>query len=73
VAGRQGVARDGILRADYGYEGSVDPVKKRLAKTRPARSARRKNRLWPGQVLQLDWAEGSTRPRIAGADAVFTR
>lgn len=58
-----------ILRADYGYEGSVDLVKKRLAKLRPsqARAAQRTG-YRPGQVLQLDWAEMPTRPRVAGRE-----
>jgi transposase len=58
-----------ILREDYGYAGSVDLVKKRLAKLRPsaARPAQRTG-YRPGQVLQLDWAEMPTRPRIAGRE-----
>jgi transposase len=46
-----------ILREDYGYEGSVDLVKRRLAKLRPAptRPAQRTG-YRPGQVLQVDWA-----------------
>jgi transposase len=58
-----------ILRTDYGYEGSVDLVKKRLATLRPrrARPAQRTG-YRPGQVLQLDWAELPTRPRIAGRE-----
>jgi transposase len=56
-----------ILRANYGYEGSVDLVKKRLAALRPrrARPAQRTG-YRPGQVLQLDWAEMPTRPKVAG-------
>jgi transposase len=56
-----------ILRANYGYEGSVDLVKKRLATLRPrrARPAQRTG-YRPGQVLQLDWAEMPTRPKVAG-------
>jgi transposase len=58
-----------ILRADYGYAGSVDLVKKRLAVLRPgrARPAQRTG-YRPGQVLQLDWGELPTRPRIAGRE-----
>ena len=58
-----------ILRADYGYEGSVALVKKRLAKLRPsqARAAQRTG-YRPGQVLQLDWAEMPTRPKLAGRE-----
>jgi len=58
-----------ILREDYGYAGSVDLVKRRLAKLRPApaRPAQRTG-YRPGQVLQVDWAEMPTRPRIAGRE-----
>jgi len=58
-----------ILRDDYGYCGSVDLVRKRLAVLRP-RSERAAQRTGyrPGQVLQVDWAEMPTRPRIAGRE-----
>jgi transposase len=58
-----------ILRDDYGYEGSVDLVKRRLAKLRPvpARPAQRTG-YRPGQVLQVDWAEMPTRPKLAGRE-----
>jgi transposase len=58
-----------ILREDYGYDGSVDLVRKRLATLRPrqVRPAQRTG-YRPGQVLQLDWAEMPTRPRIAGRE-----
>src|SRR3954453_23886832 len=47
-----------ILRADYGYEGSVDLVKKRLTRLRPSKvRPAQKTGYRPGQVLQLDWAE----------------
>ena len=57
-----------ILR-DHGYEGSVDVVKRRLHALRPPteRPAQRTG-YRPGQVLQLDWAELPTRPRIAGRE-----
>jgi transposase len=56
-----------ILREEHGYEGSVDLVRKRLAILRP-RSQRPAQRTGyrPGQVLQIDWGEMPTRPRIAG-------
>ena len=58
-----------ILRSDYGYEGSVDLVKKRLARLRPSKvRAAQKTGYRPGQVLQLDWAEMPTRPRVAGRE-----
>src|SRR5215217_4579888 len=58
-----------MLRDDYGYAGSVDLVRKRLAALRP-RSERAVQRTGyrPGQVLQVDWAEMPTRPRIAGRE-----
>ena len=44
-------------------------VRKRLARLRPrpVRPAQRTG-YRPGQVLQLDWAEMPTRPRIAGRE-----
>jgi transposase len=58
-----------ILRADYGYVGSVDLVRKRLAVLRPSRMRPAQQTGYrPGQVLQLDWAEMPTRPRIAGRE-----
>jgi transposase len=58
-----------ILREDYGYAGSIDLVKRRLAqlRPRPARVAQRTG-YRPGQVLQVDWAEMPTRPRIGGRE-----
>jgi transposase len=55
-----------VLR-EHGYDGSVDLVKRRLRQLRPPveRPAQRTG-YRPGQVLQLDWAELATRPRIAG-------
>lgn len=58
-----------ILRDDYGYAGSVDLVRKRLAMLRPrqGRPAQRTG-YRPGQVMQVDWAEMPTRPKIAGRE-----
>src|SRR3954451_4227545 len=58
-----------ILREDYGYVGSVDLVRRRLARLRSGsvRPAQRTG-YRPGQVLQVDWAEMPTRPRIAGRE-----
>ncbi len=58
-----------ILRGDYGYTGSVRLVQARLQRLRPPteRPAQRTG-YRPGQVLQLDWAELPTRPRIAGSE-----
>jgi transposase len=58
-----------LLRDDYGYAGSVDLVRKRMAVLRPreVRPAQRTG-YRPGQVLQVDWAEMPTRPTIAGRE-----
>ena len=58
-----------LLRVEYGYSGSVDVVKRRLRELRPrqVRPAQRTG-YRPGQVVQLDWAELPTRPRIAGRE-----
>src|SRR5262245_13525879 len=58
-----------LLRDEYGYDGSVDLVKRRLRQLRPSgvRSAQRTG-YRPGQVLQLDWAEMPTRPTLAGRE-----
>jgi transposase len=58
-----------ILRDDYGYAGSVDLVRRRMAVLRPreVRAAQRTG-YRPGQVMQVDWAEMPTRPRIAGRE-----
>jgi transposase len=58
-----------LLRDEYGYDGSVDLVKRLLRELRPAsvRPAQRTG-YRPGQVLQLDWAEMPTRPRLAGRE-----
>jgi transposase len=59
-----------ILRDDYGYDGGVDLVRKRLARLRPRIVERPAQRTGyrPGQVMQVDWAEMPTRPRIAGRE-----
>jgi transposase len=58
-----------VLREDYGYAGSVDLVRKRMAAMRPRadRPAQRTG-YRPGKVMRVDWAEMSTRPRIAGGE-----
>ena len=58
-----------LLREEYGYDGSVDLVKRRLRELRP-RAVRPAQRTGyrPGQVLQLDWAELPTRSRLAGRE-----
>jgi len=58
-----------LLRDDYGYVGSVDLVRKRLAVLRPkVERPAQKTGYRPGQVLQVDWAEMPTRPTIAGRE-----
>ena len=58
-----------LLRTEYGYAGSVDLVRRRLAGLRPSveRPAQRTG-YRPGQVVQFDWGEMPTRPRIAGVE-----
>jgi transposase len=58
-----------ILRDEYGYTGSLRLVQEHLQRLRPlsVRPAQRTG-YRPGQVLQLDWAEMPTRPRIAGRE-----
>jgi transposase len=58
-----------LLRAEHGYEGSVDLVRRRLAGLRPReeRPAQRTG-YRPGQVVQFDWGEMPTRPRIEGVE-----
>ncbi len=58
-----------LLRDEYGYEGSVDLVRKRLAQLRPrADRPAQKTGYRPGQVMQVDWAEMPTRPRVLGRE-----
>ncbi len=58
-----------ILRAEYGYTGSLRLVQAQLKRLRPAavRPAQRTG-YRPGQVLQLDWAEMPSRPMLAGRE-----
>jgi transposase len=57
-----------ILR-DHGYAGSVDLVKRRLRELRPrAERPAQRTGYRPAQVMQLDWAEMPTRPKIAGKE-----
>jgi transposase len=58
-----------ILRFDYGYTGSLRLVQVRLQQLRPSRvRAAQRTGYRPGQVLQLDWGEMATRPRVAGRE-----
>ena len=58
-----------ILRSEYGFAGSERLVREHLRRLRPStvRPAQRTG-YRPGQVLQLDWAEMPTRPRVAGRE-----
>src|SRR5712692_9720817 len=58
-----------VLRCDYGYTGSLRLVQARLQRLRPraVRPAQRSGDR-PGQVLQLDWGEMTTRPMLAGRE-----
>ena len=58
-----------LLRDEHGYTGSVDLVRKRLAELRP-KTARpvQKTAYRPGQVMQVDWGEMPTRPRVLGRE-----
>jgi hypothetical protein len=58
-----------ILRDDYGYSGSVGLVQTHLQRLRPpTEQPAQRTGYRPGQVLQLDWAEMPSRPRIAGRE-----
>jgi transposase len=58
------------LRDDFGYAGSVDLARKRMAALRPAGGERvaQRTAYRPGQGMQVDWAEMPSRPRIWGRE-----
>src|SRR5206468_2088484 len=58
-----------ILRLEHGFGGSERLVREHLRRLRPSsvRPAQRTG-YRPAQVLQFDWAEMPTRPRIAGRE-----
>jgi transposase len=58
-----------MLRDEHGYRGSVDLVRRRLAglRLRQERPAQRTG-YRPGQVVQFDWGEMPTRPRVCGVE-----
>jgi transposase len=58
-----------LLRDEHGYLGSVDLVRRKLQSLRPPleRAAQRTG-YRPGQVVQFDWGEMPTRPRIGGVE-----
>jgi len=58
-----------LLREDYGYTGSVDLVRRRLAELRPRQERpAQKTGYRPGQVMQVDWAEMPSRPTVLGRE-----
>ena len=62
------------LRDDYGYAGSVDLVRKRVAALRPPGGERAAQRTGyrPGQVMQVDWAECRQRVLASGWRTRYT-
>lgn len=58
-----------ILRDEYGYTGSIDLVRKRISKLRPpSERPAQKTGYRPAQVMQVDWGEMPTRPKIYGKE-----
>ncbi len=58
-----------LLRDEHGYQGSVDLVRRKLQTLRPREErAAQRTGYRPGQVVQFDWGEMPTRPRIAGVE-----
>lgn len=58
-----------ILRDEHGYTGSVDLVRKRMARLRPpSERPAQKTGYRPAQVMQVDWGEMPTRPKIDGKE-----
>lgn len=58
-----------ILRDEHGFQGSVDLVRKRMSALRPpAQRPAQKTGYRPAQVMQVDWGEMPTRPKICGRE-----
>ena len=58
-----------LLRDEHGYQGSVDLVRRKLSSLRPREErAAQRTGYRPGQVVQFDWGEMPTRPRIGGVE-----
>jgi transposase len=58
-----------LLRDEHGYAGSVDLVRRKLQTLRPpVERAAQRTGYRPGQVVQFDWGEMPTRPRIGGVE-----
>jgi transposase len=63
-----------LLRDEHGYAGSVDLVRRKLQTLRPREDrAAQRTGYRPGQVVQFDWGEMPTRPRIGGASSGGSR
>ena len=58
-----------LLRDEYGYAGSLRLLQEHLRLLRPPKlRAAQRTAYRPGQVLQLDWAEMPTRPKLCGRE-----
>lgn len=58
-----------LLRAEHGYAGSVDLVRRRLAEVRAEKQgAAPPSGPRPGALIEWDWAEMATRPSIGGVN-----
>jgi transposase len=58
-----------MLRDEHGYQGSVDLVRRKLQSLRPREErAAQRTGYRAGQVVQFDWGEMPTRPRIGGVE-----
>jgi transposase len=58
-----------LLREEHGYQGSVDLVRRKLQSMRPREErAAQRTGYRAGQVVQFDWGEMPTRPRIGGVE-----
>jgi transposase len=58
-----------MLRDEHGYEGSVDLVRRKLSTLRPREErAAQRTGYRAGQVVQFDWGEMPTRPRVGGVE-----
>ena len=58
-----------LLGDEHDYRGSVDLVRRKLQTLRPCEErAAQRTGYRPGQVVQFDWGEMPTRPRIGGVE-----
>jgi len=58
-----------MLRDEHDYQGSVDLVRRKLSSLRPREErAAQRTGYRPGQVVQFDWGEMPSRPRIGGVE-----